>query len=507
MAIGSVLVDLEVRYINVIKFVAIEILISLLLEPAWELFVACSAYKRVARGERVPLRTFWKWRSWPCQVVLGSFSKAAAIVLSLSTITAAFLAEFSVDSVPYVLKSEEAIRIYSLGAGGTSADDYESAANMTREILPVVTKMADSCVFRNETGNYVYSTFVDDGSCVEDTGSDENQPDRISDVCVMTKETGHNFVCRYHYGNGSFSVTPGWDVDARVVTSRHVDFSAAFGESVHPIIFNCGEDGAISEGSGTCKHHLTGSGEAKLFLLRDSSPLASKGDAAGLLVTDEWRMITYFGLGTGGRISTRVGDIPMFVYRKVNGNEKTAFHQNSKYTSFWLRLVHIFADSFETKPTYATESLDRKREGIILMLALEGFGRSGDIDDIRDFRKDTNTVKTEINLALLSPFLLLSFCGFALLFWSLALKKKQSLFRVPVNLHEMIRSARGRELGTEYFAHGFPDDGLMLGIVENRLDSRGGQIVSFSAVESDPWGDHQIPQTSREETTSSQCLE
>lgn len=61
-----ILVNIPINYFNVIKFIAIEVPVSCLLEPAWELIISRTAHARVVRGERVTLASLPTSRTFPC---------------------------------------------------------------------------------------------------------------------------------------------------------------------------------------------------------------------------------------------------------------------------------------------------------------------------------------------------------------------------------------------------------------------------------------------------------
>lgn len=71
--IAMVLIDIPIpiNIFNALKFAAVELLVSFLLEPAWELIISRAAHARVVRGERVTLSALPKSRTFPCALTIG----------------------------------------------------------------------------------------------------------------------------------------------------------------------------------------------------------------------------------------------------------------------------------------------------------------------------------------------------------------------------------------------------------------------------------------------------
>lgn len=201
------LISSSVSIVNAINFFVVEVVTTVFVKPVWGLFISRYAYDRVARGRFVRLETFWKWCSWPCQISAGPFSKSLAIFLSIFTIAAALLAEFSIDSVLEVESANAEVEIFSKGSaipktGERSTDETTALDAALDDTVRAIVPITDSCMFRRGQDYFVNSTFAKDRSFV--TTGNESQTKLISHACVLTRTEIKSSGCTFDRGSGKF---------------------------------------------------------------------------------------------------------------------------------------------------------------------------------------------------------------------------------------------------------------------------------------------------------------
>lgn len=193
--------------VNVIKFFLLEVLISYVLEPAWELITSRSTHRRVVRGERVPLSSIAHSRTFPCAIASGRITTVIAVVLSLLVLGGSFASEYAVDAVRELIELPDTALVNTL-QDGRRADPatINSSKETSIKISTVATFIADRCrYFDEETNSYrVNASFTnattEEKACVN---NNPNMPYQVSDLCILSKNAAHDFCCIWD-GENSF---------------------------------------------------------------------------------------------------------------------------------------------------------------------------------------------------------------------------------------------------------------------------------------------------------------
>lgn len=166
-----VLLNIPLPVFNILKFVAVELLVSCLLESAWELIINRRAHARVVRGERVTLAALPKSRTFPCSLTIGRLSGSVAVALSLLTLVGSLASEYAVDSTSVRVRTGNSTawiysRNYSTRLVGDPCSDptlYDDPARAGfRDPIPATTLMANRCYYydRERREHFVNATFA-----------------------------------------------------------------------------------------------------------------------------------------------------------------------------------------------------------------------------------------------------------------------------------------------------------------------------------------------------------
>lgn len=171
------------------------------------------------------------------------------------------------------------------------------------------------------------------------------------------------------------------------------------------------------------------------------------------------------------------------VYRKVRGAR--AFGKFSAVDSILLRYI-FYSHGQDLNP--GGLPVDRRREAVMLMLLLEGYGRDADLRRVRDFRQDEVKIYTAVNVLWLTP---LTIVVGLLVVGAIAAKLRQPkhsmVFQVPVSFGQLMSCARAREADVGATAFGHPAAKLQMGIVTVYEDDAERQKFSINASETVPY--------------------
>lgn len=154
-----VLLNIPLSVFNVLKFVAVELLESCLLEPAWELIISRRVHARVVRGERVTLAALLKSRTFPCALAFGRLSGSVATTLSLLTLGGSLASEYAVDLTSVRIRtSNSTVWIFSRNSTRCHVGDdcsrkniggcrYNCHPGFFRDPIRAVSVMANRCYY------------------------------------------------------------------------------------------------------------------------------------------------------------------------------------------------------------------------------------------------------------------------------------------------------------------------------------------------------------------------
>lgn len=104
-ATEMVLIDININVFNVLKFIAVEVLVAWALQSAWELIISRSSHARVVRGEQVTLTSLARSRTFPCALSTGRLSRFVVVSLSLLALGGSLATNYAVDSFATVLRT------------------------------------------------------------------------------------------------------------------------------------------------------------------------------------------------------------------------------------------------------------------------------------------------------------------------------------------------------------------------------------------------------------------
>lgn len=462
-------IALSVSYVNVIKFIVVELLVSMLLEPAWEVYISRTAHHAVVRGRGVHLRTLRKLRSWPCALFTNRRSYILAVILSLTAFGGAFLSEYAISTIAVDVRSKQRADVYTLQLGRASE-------NWTVESVGL---MIDNCLYRDGINMYVNATFVDGNGCVN---NDAKYKFAVSDVCVLSKKRSHDYQCFWNETTGKLGRMKFTSSSERDIPFREI-------KSIDKVTPATTEKRTANNWNVSRLRILDGSDEAKLYcppratvpFLRDDLP-ARDPRVACIYVSERWVILTWFIAETLLYDYSYI--FPLIVYRNLLGID--AFDQLSESDR---KVVWYFRDHFQT-PTGWSSGFDvgEHRTAQVLMLILNGFGRLDDTIQVRDFRLDTTDRYTQVNLLFIIPLLVAALLSATLLIYATRVQPRRSiLLSIPTNVDSMMRCARARQVG-KHSAFGHPQNGLMLGLA-NVCDD--GQRFTVDACETVPYNPNQ----------------
>ena len=155
---------LLVSIVNVIKFFVLELLVSIVLEPAWKLIISRVAHYRIIRGHRVPLDSIPHSRTFPCALSIGGVSTAVAITLSFIVLGGSLASEYAVDAVSKPVRHNESTIVYARRLGrSTDFHRHLDPVTVATNISPTVAKMTDRCAYCDVKTNrfFVNASFAD----------------------------------------------------------------------------------------------------------------------------------------------------------------------------------------------------------------------------------------------------------------------------------------------------------------------------------------------------------
>ncbi len=421
--------------VNVIKFFVLELLVSIVLEPAWELIISRVAHYRIIRGHRVPLASIAHSRTFPCALSIGGVSTAVAIALSFTVLGGSFASEYAVDVIAKPVPHEGNTTVYArrLGRAADSGLLQQSPnsnfKDASQNISATVSTMVERCFYYDDKTNryFVNASFETSGNqespCVE---NDPQMTYQVPAVCTLTAKQAHDYYCV-------------WNPTTKKLEATR-DFPQSFDQNWYRELYannksiqlhkcelsTCEKQNVISSTGGDIT--------ANLYCRRRNTD----GLDGCVYVSDRWVVLSRFNPSTG--IPSRQIDA-VLVYRNSRG--KQAFEPMSPID---IRVIEYFQSSFDGHPEYTTFDLGREHDGFVIMLMLEGFGRPQDLVSIQDYRKDKSELFTTIDLKLLIPLIVATVLLVVGALISLVLTPKRNMvLQPPVSIEQAFACARARE--------------------------------------------------------------
>lgn len=136
--------------------------------------------------------------------------------------------------------------------------------------------------------------------------------------------------------------------------------------------------------------------------------------------------------------------------------------------------------------------MSRRRDGVSLLLLLEGCGRSEDLRSIRDYRQDKPKLYTQVSIPLLIPlFTATGVLGLGAIVAALWQPKRHMVLQAPVTMDQLMRVTRAREAGVN-LPLGPPEAELRMSIMRVDVCGEQGQMFSVNTKTSDQY-DENIP--------------
>lgn len=480
-----IVIDFPINTFNALKFIVLELLLSCVLEPVWELIISRTAHARVVRGEQVTLSSLPKSRTFPCALTTGRLSATAAAVLSLITLGGSLASEYAINSVLKTSESTDTALVYSRSVGRRSVESVDSM----RDAADTAFVMASRCYYRDKTtgkffvnGTFANSTgFVQD-SCVSNNSSKQY---RASDVCILTRTSAHSDICLWNSTSETFETSSSPEYNATGESSVLSEIRGGVGASTRNgsqslVLHMC-------SGGGSCTRNTTFARVYSAQVYCDPSEperfpqLTYRYGMTCLYVSDRWMFLTTFNTEEGTPLR---GNHPMLVYSNVRGAGTFG-----NFTEFDFRILRFFRASFAEDLTFSSYfDIARRSEGIVLMLLLEGFARNADLQSIRDYRQDTTKLVTQVDERLFIPLL---FATVVLVAGAIAAAvsqpKRDMVLQVPVSTQQLMSCARAREAGDDMSAFGHSQGTLRMGIMKDGEDGEKKQKFSVNAQYAVPY--------------------
>lgn len=467
---------LDIPYVNLIKFVIIELLVSIVLEPAWELIISRFAHRRIVRGQRVPLKSLAHSRTFPCSLSIGRLSSFFAVTLSLVVLGGSLASEYAVDAVSKLTEFEGNATVYALHAGRRAdkiwTSDLKGDEREAAKKSSVATgRMAEFCHYLDSSTKsyHVNATFVEsdvgEKSCVD---NDPSMSYKLPSICTLTRRENHDFYCVLDK-EGRFIKGERFNIERTLENDWRRE---VFANDRSIVLHMCSR--VNCEKSNTTFGARERADSAHLYCPRDD-----RLKSTCLYVSTRWVLLSGFSTETGHPPSAE--GTSTLVYRNMRGNK--AF---SPMTPFDLGVQAYYAVSFQQEIDYTTFEVPRNRDGVVIMLMLEGFGREADIRSVRDYRKDEIEIVTEIRLLLFIPLLIATLALVTGAAIGLVLQPKRTMiFQPPVSMEQLMACARARDSGAQHdHAFGHPNQKLVMGIVK---DNYGLQRFSVDALNTEEY--------------------
>lgn len=174
-------------------------------------------------------------------------------------------------------------------------------------------------------------------------------------------------------------------------------------------------------------------------------------------MSERWVLITTFDITTGFPVGQRR---PLLVYRNMRGAQ--AFRNT---TDAHVMVVFHFQNMFVTQLGYVSFDMLGRREGVVLMLLTEGFGRTEDLHLVNDSREDKEKQYTQVRIFLFIPLLIaVLLLAVGATTARLMYPKRHIVLRVPVNSVQLMSCARAREKGGRETTFGHSQAKLQMSI-------------------------------------------
>lgn len=417
-------------------------------------------------------------------------SGTVAAALSLLTLGGSLASEYAVDSASVKVRGNSTAWIYLRGIGRLSDEAFPlDFGRFFRGLIAATTIMADRCYYRDgESREYfVNATFanVPNAEATACVFNNSSQRFLVSDVCVIPellalKEEIH---CMWNSTSGRFFPGP-----SNNATTADLSVLSEIRGGEGPTARNGSRGLIVHECNGQqCfyRSYFHRVFDAQMYCNRAGPPDRKfPNQVTCLYVSERWMLMTIFdmttGLPVGMRYPSRAGaNNPELVFRNIRG--ASAFGNTSMVG---LAVLHLFQDFFLRKsiPVFG------RREGVILMLLLEGFGHQADLWLVHDPREDEDKVYTQVNLVLFIPLLATSIVlvtGAILV--GLNQPKRGFVLQVPVSTGQLMSCARAREACSGEEAFGHPEPNLQTGIVTDSEDGEEKQKFSVDARNTVPY--------------------
>lgn len=489
-SVEMVLIDIDINLFNVLKFLVLEMLISCVLEPGWELIISRSAHARVVKGEKVTLAPLKKWRTFPCALSTGRISRYGAAALSLLTFGGSLASEYAVNSVPVLQNGTETALVYSRSLGRNSLENSSSM----KAAVEAAAVMTERCYYRDrDSGKYfvnasfapaTFSNVTGGGvACVSNNLSERYE---VSDVCILTAGQAGTGMCTWDESNGRFART--FDENylrnqTKMVTNSNIYSDIHdLGGNRELVLHICVTS---STGEVSCSKIKTYKRRHSAQLFCDSNP-SQAIELVCLYVSEHWILLS--------RFDTRTGFFPSYAsrysipYHKLVYRNLRGVNAFDNFSSIDLNVLKYFQGYF--RGSYEGDidvQVYRQREAVTLMLLLEGFGRTADLRRMRDYRQDKFRLHTNVNVPLLVPlFIVTGMLGVGSIVAACSQPKRGMVLQVPVSIEQLMRALRARETG-EKSAFGPGEAKLRLGIERVNMNDQEMQKFSVDVTKSVPY--------------------
>ncbi len=459
---------LQVSVVNLIKFIILELLVSIVLEPAWELIISRVAHYRIIRGHRVPLASISHSRTFPCALSIGRVSKSVAIALSFTVLGGSLASEYAVDAISKPVRHNGNTTVYAWRLG--RASDVRRSIEVATEIGVTVGKMVDRCYYRDVKTKRYFVNASFENSTTQETPCVDNNPKMTYQVpvaCALTATEAHD---------GKYCT---WNP-----TTEMFETTTTFSESFHKNWLKELYDNSKSIQLHKCslvgcekQNRTLGKGRgitAHLYCATQNSTYS-----CCIYVSDRWVVLGWFFMKTG--LPGRGSNAPVIVYRNLRGKEALEpMSELDILVLVYYRSMHNFdADSSRLH-------LGEEHNGNVVMLMLEGFGRPEDRVSIRDYRKDGSELLTTIDLKLFVPLIVATVVlVVGALVAHIITPKRNMVLQPPVSMEQVFACARAREqLGSNSW---WGSEGMLdMGIVQDQHGTQRFSVCAKNSVEYKP---------------------